>query len=62
MLKSLSLFGKVNVCIGIFFFILGVFLLIKELIEGNFIIYQSIGIAMLSLSIALFFAATLYKK
>ena len=62
MLKSLSLFGKVNLFAGILFFIFGIFLLVKELMEGSFVIYQSIGIAMLSLSIALFFGATLYKK
>lgn len=62
MLKSLSLFGKVNVFAGILFFIFGIFQLVKELMNGAFIIYQSVGIAMLSLSIALFFAATLYKK
>ncbi|RYG72346.1 hypothetical protein EU245_10750 [Lentibacillus lipolyticus] len=61
-MKNLSLFGKITFGVGVIFFIMGIYLFIQKF-DGSFVFkehYQDLG--FISLGIALFFAAFLYKQ
>lgn len=54
-MKKLSLFGKVNLCIGFLFFIIGVFSLFNDH-------FNSLTIAFLSLGVSIMISSVFYKK
>ncbi|WP_099159196.1 hypothetical protein [Virgibacillus ndiopensis] len=62
MLKSLTLFGKISLLIGIMCLMLGIFKLIQEINDDTFIVYRSMAIVFLGLGVGITIGSFLYKK
>lgn len=61
-MKSMSLIGRFNLLAGVIFIIMGIYLLSTNLSSGSLQSNLSIGIAFLSLGIALILLSFFYKK
>lgn len=61
-MKNLTLFGKVNLGLGIILFIFGVILFIQKLDESFIFKEQYLSLSFICLGISLFFSSYLAKK
>ncbi len=59
-MSNLSIFGKINLSLGVALFLVGCYLLVEETKNNNFIFPNSLSIVYLGLGISIMLSSFLY--